>query len=157
MLYGLVSGLSIRSRSVPIASVCGFLVSSGSESNCSRGETDGGQHRQRGGHRQDRPRRRATSRIERRRPRRSRPRALSPRGRHRVIAAGRKAIVQTKAISMPTPAISPSSATPAKLVGTKARKPAAVAAAATRIWPPTRRAFCRIASAGSGNSNRRSR
>ncbi len=81
----------------------------------------------------------------------------SPGGRHRVIAAGRKVIVQTKAISMPAPAISPSSATPMKLVGTKARNPAEVAGAATRIWLPTRWAFCRIASAGSGYSNRRSR
>ena len=48
--------------------------------------------------------------------------------------------MQAKAISIPPPAISPSSATPVKSVGTKARKPAAVAPAATRICPPDRRA-----------------
>ena len=64
----------------------------------------------------------------------------SARGRNNASAAGRKPSVQAKAISMPTPAISPSSATPRKSVGTKARKPQAVAAAATSICGPTRAA-----------------
>ena len=63
----------------------------------------------------------------------------SPGGRNRVIAAGRKVMVQAKAISMPTPAIRPSSATPENAVGTKARNPAAVASDGTRICAPVQR------------------
>ena len=61
------------------------------------------------------------------------------------MAAGRNPTVQAKAISMPTPAINPSSATPEKSVGTNARNPAAVARAATRIWSPACAAVARIA------------
>ena len=46
--------------------------------------------------------------------------------------AGRKVMVQAKAISMPPPAIRPNCATPRKSVGTKARKPAAVPKALVR-------------------------
>ena len=67
--------------------------------------------------------------------------------RQSVIAAGRKVIVQRNAISMPVPAISPSSATPLNAVGTNARNPAAVASAATSMAPPARRAVSRNASA----------
>src|SRR5262249_61922210 len=52
--------------------------------------------------------------------------------------AGRSVSVRAAAISMPTPAIKPSSATPRKAVGRNAKKPDAVAAAASIIGPPTR-------------------
>ena len=55
-----------------------------------------------------------------------------------LISAGSRLSVAANAISMPTPAISPSCATPEKLVGTKARNPAEVAAAATIICTPER-------------------
>ena len=56
MVYGLVSGSSIRSYSVRIASVFGFLVCSGSESNSSRGATAIAERRKGGERDQDRPR-----------------------------------------------------------------------------------------------------
>lgn len=62
--------------------------------------------------------------------------------RNSVMRAGRKVMVKAKATSMPTPAISPSSATPAKLVGTKAKKPAAMATAASSTELPVLRKIC---------------
>ena len=140
MLYGLVSGSSIRSNSVRIASVFGFLVCSGSESNSSSGATATAITASTA----NTPRigRRWRAIIGSKGASQAKPTtAASPRGRHSVITAGRKPIVQANAINMPTPAIRPSSATPEKSVGTKPRKPAAVATAATRICTPVRAAF----------------
>ena len=83
--------------------------------------------------------------------------AASPPGRNSVIAAGRKPSVQMNAMIIPAPAISPSSATPENAVGTKARKPAAVARAAIRICTPTRSAVAVIALDESPVSKRNSR
>ncbi len=66
-------------------------------------------------------------------------------------------MVQMKAMNMPTPAMTPSSATPMKGVGEKARKPQAVAVAASAICPPAWRAVSGIARLRSGCSWRTSR
>ncbi len=50
--------------------------------------------------------------------------------------------MQQNAMNMPTPATRPSCATPMKLAGVKARKPAMLASDATRICAPARRAVC---------------
>ena len=88
---------------------------------------------------------------------RSRPRPPRHPDGTAVIAAGRKPSVQMNAMIIPAPAISPSSATPENAVGTKARKPAAVARAAIRICTPTRCAVAVIAAADSPVSKRNSR
>ena len=156
IVYGFVTGLLIRSLSVRIASVFGFLVCSGLESKLRNGAATIPDAVSRPNTIKISSRYRATSGSSG--TAQAKPTTLfSPRGRNRVMAAGRKQTVQVNAISMPTPAIRPSSATPMKAVGTKARKPAAVARAATRIWRATRDAVWRIASAASGNANRRSR
>ena len=156
IVNGLVSGEPIRSCRVRIASVFGFLVSRGLESKAIRGANSAPAsaitpNPASNGRRQ----RRISGSSGTAQAKPTIPR--SPVGRNRAIAPGRKAIVQAKAINMPTPAISPSSATPLNAVGTKARNPAAVATAATRICSPTRAAVRRMASAGSAYSNRRSR
>ena len=87
---------------------------SGSESNASRGETASASDRQQAATTQDRLPPAHHHRIEPGRPGEADLRALRRGGRNTVIAAGRKVIVQMKAISMPAPAISPSSATPMK-------------------------------------------
>ena len=69
MLYGLVTGLSIRSRSVRIASVFGFLVSQRIGIELRRGETASASAASTAATARIGRRRRATHRIERRRPR----------------------------------------------------------------------------------------
>ena len=63
----------------------------------------------------------------------------------RVSAAGSTVMVVSKAISMPTPAISPSSETPRKSVGRNEKKAAATAAAARVKGIPALRAALRSA------------
>ncbi len=72
--------------------------------------------------------------------------ARSPGGRSKASSAGSKVRLATKAISMPAPAISPSSETPRNSVGRNEKKPSAVVTAAKVSAPPTRRAARRIAS-----------
>ena len=148
-LYGLVSGEASRSSSVRIASVVGSLVCSGSESNSSRGRAIPASTKMPAKPPITASRRRASQASIGTAQGNPASRVSGP-GRHTVIAAGRKIIVQPKAISIPAPAIRPSSATPAKSVGTNARNPAAVAAAATRICPPARYTVAPSAFAASG-------
>ena len=79
------------------------------------------QRRQGGEYQQDRPPAPRNDRVERRRPRRTDLCRFASRA-EQGDAAGRKPSVQMNAISMPAPAIRPSSATPEKSVGTKAQK-----------------------------------
>ena len=78
-------------------------------------------------------------------------------GRNATSRAGSTVSVHRKAISMPPPAITPSCATPTKLVGVKARKPLAVARAATSTCAPDSRPVSPSASIIRGWMRRRSR
>ena len=112
------------------------LVCSGSLSNSSRGSSTA-PSRQSAANTPTTGRRARNSAVSAR-PAQAKPiSAASPRGCNNVRQAGRKVSVQTSATSIPVPAISPSSATPRKLVGTKARNPAAMATAASTICGPT--------------------
>ncbi len=78
-------------------------------------------------------------------------------GRNSQSSAGKKVMVQKKAMNMPAPAMTPSSATPTKGVGAKAKKPQAVAVAASAICPPAWRPVSGIARARSVRPCRTSR
>ncbi len=134
MLYGLVSGSAIRSCSVapPRCLVLGVQrVAVERQPRQQAGARPAPARRAR----QHRPAPRGRGGVQPARPGEADPPRLRA-GRNSASSAGSTVSVQAKAISMPTPAISPSCATPAKAVGVKARNPAAVASAATRIWPP---------------------
>ncbi len=143
----MVIGFCIKSCSVRTASLCWSLVCNGSPSKGIFGASTAPEIAATPNTTTTGTRKRFTTGSSLRK----KPTSLASRcGLQRLSSAGRKVRVAANATSMPKPAMTPNWATPMKRVGEKARKPAAVARAATRICAPLRRPVSRSASTMSG-------
>ena len=155
-VYGLVSGLLIRSRKVRIASVFGFFVSNGSESNTRNGDDATAATARIAKIARIGRRRRATHRVQARRPGKSnfprfatRP-AQRDRGRQETQGA-------YECHDHPAAGDQPKLRDAGEIRRHEGKNPAAVASAAIRIWTPTRRAVSVMAVAASRSEIRYSR
>ena len=155
-MYGLVMGSSIRSCRVRTASVFGSLMFSGSLSNVRRGST-ANPDSPNAANASTMGRRHCTATTSNGRSQGNPTSATPICGRRNPSMAGSTVTVQRNAISIPTPAISPSCATPTNAVGVNAMNPAALASDATSTCPPARRARCSSAAGVSAEIIRASR